>query len=154
MLATAAPADAATVTGAQPAATSATSIYYVKNANTGRCLTTNQLINQYNSVFTNDCVNAASQRWRIVGGQFQTQGSTRYCLGGTLDLTIRTGPCFGPDYYLELEPTQRWLVDSTEKKWVKNQALGFCLNSSGAAMEYVTSRTCGSDASRWIFVAA
>ncbi|WP_163505127.1 RICIN domain-containing protein [Fodinicola acaciae] len=154
MLVIAAPAGAATATGAQPAAASATSIYYVKNANTGRCLTANQLVNQFDSVFTNDCVGAASQRWRIVGGQFQSQGITQYCLSAGDDSSIYTEPCFGRSYYPDLVPFQRWLVDATEKKWIKNQQLGFCVHSGGGAVEYVIARTCGSDASRWIFAAA
>ncbi|WP_163505123.1 RICIN domain-containing protein [Fodinicola acaciae] len=153
MLVTAAPAGATTVAGAQPAATTATSIFYVKNANSGRCLTSDQLTAYYNSVYTANCVNAGSQRWRIVGGQFQTQGGTGYCLD-TDNVEIFTWACFGPDYYPGSVPYQRWLVDSTEKKWVKNQAMQFCMHSFGGAGEYVVPRTCGNTASRWIFVAA
>ncbi|MEV4315062.1 ricin-type beta-trefoil lectin domain protein [Actinocrispum sp. NPDC049592] len=90
----------------------AATFHYVKNANTGLCLTANQLEQPRNSVFTNTCVNAASQKWHIAGGRFTSQGNNR-CLTAD-DIGILTYPCI--DNFVP----QQWTVDSTTKKWVSN----------------------------------
>lgn len=129
----------------------AASNYYIKNANTGLCLTANQLSGQNNSVFTNTCVNAASQKWHIAGGKFTTLGATGYCLD-TYYTSIFTSFCLPDDS--SLVGYQRWTVDSTTKKWIKNSVFQDCMHSDGGVLDGVVPRTCGDQASRWTFVAA
>ncbi|MCS7477030.1 RICIN domain-containing protein [Umezawaea endophytica] len=141
------------VTGPGPATatTAAASNYYIKNANTGLCLTANQLTGQTNSVFTNTCVNAASQKWHIAGGKFTNLGPTGYCLD-TYGTNIFTYSCIADG--ASTVDFQRWTVDSTTKKWIRNNHYGDCMHSDGGALDGVVPRTCGNDSSRWTFVAA
>jgi len=145
-------AAAILVTGPQTATASTTaSNYYIKNANTGLCLTANQLTGQNNSVFTNTCVNAASQKWHIAGGKFTSLGATGYCLD-TFGTDIFTSPCLAnDDPYVDY---QRWTTDSTPKKWIRSDHYGDCMHSDGGALDGVVPKPCGSSSSRWTFVAA
>ncbi len=148
MLITAGTGTAMANTGEEEAPVTALASYTINNANTGNCLTANQIVDHINAVFTNTCVGADSQKWSIAGGKFVNVG-TGQCLDHFGDF-IATSHCFGDTH--EKVKYQRWTADSTPKKWIRNAWFtGSCMHSGGGAVEYVTPRACGSSSSRWTF---
>lgn len=150
MIITAGTGTATANTGETEAPVTALANYTINNANTGRCLTANQLVGQLNSVFTNTCVGAVSQKWYIAGGKFVNIG-TGQCLDYDGN-TIVTAPCWADsDPWAQY---QRWTTDATVKKWIRHAVYtGACMHSWGGIQEYVTARAC-SDSSRWTFAVA
>ncbi|ALG11144.1 RICIN domain-containing protein [Kibdelosporangium phytohabitans] len=132
------------VQGAGTAA-AADNIYLVKNGNTGRCLTANNLQEPRNDVFTRDCVGAATQKWRIVGGHFIPQGNAKplRCLDYG-DPFVGTFPCDGGEF-------QDWSTNGS-RTWIKHVSTNSCLNSTGEANALVVLSPCGGGSSRWVTV--
>lgn len=136
---TAAPAGAGIAAPAE-------NIYLVKNGNTGRCLTANNLQAEWNDVFTRDCVNAPTQKWWIADGYFVPQGSALppRCLDA-IGTTVFTWPCEGAT-------TQSWRTNGSPT-WIRNAAyIDMCLHSTGGPNAPVVLNTCGSASSRWVTV--
>jgi hypothetical protein len=133
-------AGAALTISVLPATASAAGqAYYVKNANTSRCLDTNST----GSVYTHDCSGNTNQRWIIAGGKF-TNVATKRCLASD-GVSVAARPCADT-------AVQKWTSTADVKKYLEWNGSGRCLHNTGGPSEHAGMNPCGSLSSRWTFV--